>query len=81
MSRPKQVDAWKVRIWLRGSGVIHTLSTHEPRKNGGKWETTFPDGMDADGVRIWGQIRHGDRIGFLDWTEIAGITWRPPGEE
>ena len=71
MSKPRIVAAWKVRIWIRHSGVIHTLSTHEPRRNGDKWELTFPDGLDADG----------DRIGFLDWTEVAGISWRPPGGE
>lgn len=71
MTRPTEIPAWKVRIWLRSAGVIHTLSTHkpEPDDNGG-WRLTFPKGLEHDG----------DQIGELDWSEVMAVTWRPPCE-
>ena len=72
MTKPLELPAWKVRIWLRGAGVIHTLSTHQPeREPDGEWSLTFPEGLENEG----------DQIGHLDWTGVVAVTWRPPNAE
>ena len=71
MSKPKSATDcnlpphWKIRIHVRGSGIIHAISATEP--------VVHTVGLD------WTPItgtEHGDTIGFLDWNDVSAATWR-----
>lgn len=76
MTAPKRANdlnlqpCWKVRIHIRGGGVIHVLSSTEPSviRDNGQVER-----VDLD--CICGS-EHGDTIGFIDWSEASAVTWR-----
>jgi hypothetical protein len=56
---------WKIRIHIRGSGIIHAISETEPRVHGAGLDWTPITGTE-----------HGDTIGHLDWSDVAAATWR-----
>lgn len=55
---------YKVRVVLPGA-LLHLASKHAPKKT--------PDGWHADWID---DHRYGDTIGFIDWNQVAAITWR-----
>jgi len=65
---------WKVRVYMRGGGVIHLVAKTEPAK------TENDDGqivhVEADWIK---NTNHGDTIAFIDWTEASALTWRYTG--
>jgi hypothetical protein len=76
MPKPKRANDtnlsahWKVRIWMRGAGILHVLSKIEPR-------VSYVDGtiltVEIDYIT---DTEHGDTVGFIDWTEVGALTWR-----
>lgn len=68
---------WKLRIYVRGTGIIHACSLTEPvvtkEITGQISDVTFTP-LDSP--------EHSDRIGFIDWKDVAAISWRlEPKEE
>jgi hypothetical protein len=68
---PPSSPSWKVRIWLRGAGVIHVLSCTKP-------VVESRNGIVLDvQLSIIEDTEHGDSIDFIDWREVSAITYRP----
>ena len=71
MTKPSNLPPhWKVRIFMKGSGILHVLSRTEPAVESvnrviQKVEIDYITGTE-----------HGDTIGFIDWGQVAAITWR-----
>jgi len=64
-------EAWKVRVHMRGSGMIHVLSRTEPEVELGVTGLV--------GQLCWEPIvdtAHGDTIGYINWDEVSAVTWR-----
>jgi len=68
MSKPM---CWKVRISMRGGGLLHMLSKTEPTadidNNGNLKSLAMEPVTDTE---------HGDTLGFIDLKEVAAISWR-----
>ncbi len=64
------IPCWKVRIYLKGAGILHVLSKNEPiikRENGRIKNANIEYITDTE---------HGDTVGFIDWNEVSAVTWR-----
>lgn len=76
MSAPKRANdinvapCWKVRVVMRGGGLLHLLSKDEPVVH-------CEDGVlvRADMELICG-TEHGDTIGYINWREVGALSWR-----
>jgi hypothetical protein len=71
---PKPKPGFHIRLWVRGAGVIH-VEVNKP----------MPDDVQEEPfLAIPWIIEHwvgGDSIGYLEWKEISGVTWRyTPGK-
>lgn len=77
MSKPKRATEcglppfWKVRIHL-GGGIIHVASLTEPRLTIDPF-TEKPDGIEWQLIE---GTEHGDSVGYIDWSQVAAVTWR-----
>lgn len=76
MSAPKRANdiniapCWKVRVVMRGGGLLHLLSKDEP-------VVDCEDGV-LMGVRmelICG-TEHGDTLGYIYWPDVCAVSWR-----
>lgn len=63
-------DHWKVRIWIKGSGVMHVLSRTEPAVDANNGRVL------AIEMDIITGTEHGDTIGFVCFDEVAAVSWR-----
>lgn len=76
MSTPKRANDtnlpphWKVRIWIKGSGILHVLSRIEPTVESENGVIRIVKMEYITGTE------HGDTVGFIDWSEVAAVTWR-----
>lgn len=63
-------EHWKVRIHIRGTGMIHAISSSEPRLeyDGGLLKNFRIEPIEG--------TEFGDTIGHIDIKEISAITWR-----
>lgn len=76
MTQPKRandlntVPCWKVRVCLKGGGMLHFLAKTEP--------VVVRDGAALMDVRMdcITDTEHGDALGFIDWTSVSAVTWR-----
>jgi hypothetical protein len=76
MSAPKRANdiyvapCWKVRVVMRGGGLLHFLSKNEP-------VVDCEDGllMCVQMELICG-TEHGDTLGYICWPEVSAVTWR-----
>ncbi len=77
MSAPKRANdincppCFKVRVVMRGGGLIHLLSKTEP-----KVEMHSNGGIAGVAMELILDTEHGDTPGFIDWRECSAITWR-----
>jgi len=75
MTKSKKTDplpspCWRVRLFMRGGGVIHLLSHIEPEveHSCGQIVHIIFDPINSS--------EHSDTIGFIDWKEVAAVSWR-----
>ena len=77
MSKPitTNIPGFKVRIHMR-SAVIHAFSTTLPVI------TMEEDSNKPKHIAITQDINsgYGDTIGFIDWSEVSGVTWKKTEE-
>lgn len=66
---------WKVRICIKGCAILHFLTKAEPIV------TMGVSGIQSVAMDCVTGTEAGDTIGFIDWTQVASITWRPVGLE
>jgi len=64
---PAPTSTWRVRVALRGAGMIHVVSSTCP-------EVRFERGKLADVA--WTPVASGDTVGHIDWSEVVAVTWR-----
>jgi len=76
MPAPKRANdlntlpCWKVRIYVRGCGIIHLLCETEPK-------VIVENGVLQDvQMKCISNTEHGDTVGFIDWREVTAATWR-----
>ncbi len=63
---------WRVRVAMRGAGLLHLLSRIEPR-------VTYSDvngGVSRVEIDIINDTPFGDTLGFIDWREVGAVSWR-----
>lgn len=76
MSKPKRANDcnlcghWKVRIYIKGCGLLHVLSKTEPIVK------TAAHGVDSVDIEYITDTEHGDTVGYIDWREVGAVTWR-----
>lgn len=61
---------WRVRVVMKGGGLLHFLSRTEPRVISlrGDIEDVVADFVEGSA--------HGDTLGFIDWREVGAVAWR-----
>lgn len=84
MSKPRTANDhtplphWKVRIAMRGGHAIHVLSATKPGvRTIIEGEAVIIDNVMMEPIE---NTEHGDTLGFIDWREVAAVSWRfaPP---
>ena len=66
---------YKVRVVLPGA-ILHLCSWTQPQLHY-TWQQGAVTVSSADVEADWIDDRgYGDTIGFIDWSEVAAITWR-----
>ena len=76
MSKPKRANDsnlcahWKVRIWIKGCGILHVISKTEPIVS------SCASGVESVALDYITDTEHGDTVGYIDWREVGAVTWR-----
>jgi len=64
-------EHWRVRVVMRGGGMLHFASFTEPVK--------ITDSYDGLSRYEWEEITHpayGDTFGHISWPDVAAVSWR-----
>ena len=64
-------DHWKIRIFIRGAGLIHVASRTEPNVMRGVDGRLL--GIEADYLPDPSAT---DKVAEIDWNEVSAISWR-----
>lgn len=71
---PKGHGFYRVRVVLRGVGMLHLGSLDEPELI---WSQ---EGLTTVQAKWLNEPTLADVPGYIDWTEVVAITWRWSGE-
>lgn len=72
MTKPIETSHWKVRLVFHGT-VIHVLSHSEPLVH-----TSVDGRVTFVEMEPISDTPDGDTLGYLDWSALEAVTWRPP---